>query len=154
VEVEVEVEVEVYWTSDTGACFDVYDKTTVESPVDSCVPVADYGVQHDTSSAEWLMEDAIPQKTPEEYFENLGQVSWTSVSFSEGAESDPNWHSPFAYYYDEYEIVAQKGKIYVPTCNIGSGPNGVLAYPANPAGSSSSGTFDSNTNSVSGCTSG
>jgi hypothetical protein len=26
--------------------------TTVESPVDSCAPVADYGVQHDTSSAE------------------------------------------------------------------------------------------------------
>jgi len=149
-----EVEVEVYWDSDTNACFEVYDKNTVTYPVHSCVTVADYGVQHDTSSAEWLMEDAIPQKTPEEYFENLGQVPWTSVSFSEGAESDPNWHSPFAYYYDEYEIVAQKGKIYVPTCNIGSGPNGVLAYPANPAGTSAAGTFDSNINSVDGCTSG
>lgn len=149
-----EVEVEVYWTSDTNTCFFVYDKSTGAYPVDSCITVADYGVQHDTSSAEWLMEDAIPQKSPEEYFENLGQVPWTSVAFSEGAESDPNWHSPFAYYYDEYEIVAQAGKIYVPTCKAGSGPNGVLAYPANPAGTSSAGTFDSNTNSVDGCTSG
>lgn len=75
---------------------------------------------HDTSSAEWLMEDAIPQETPEEYFENLGQVPATSVSFSEGAES----------------IRTGTARSLIPT------------------GSSSSGTFDSNTNSVSGCTSG
>jgi hypothetical protein len=60
-------------------------------PVDSCITVSDYGVQHGTSSAEWFMEDAIPQQKPEEYFENLGQVPWSSVSFSEGAESDQNW---------------------------------------------------------------
>jgi hypothetical protein len=75
--------------------------------VDSCITVADYGIQHDTSSAE----------------------------------------------YDEYEIVARAGKIYMPTCKADSGPNGALAYPANRAGSSSSGTFDINTNGVSDCTS-
>jgi hypothetical protein len=57
-----EVEVEVYWTSDTNTCFFVYDRTTGAYPVDSCLTVADYGVPHDTSSAEWLMEDAIPQQ--------------------------------------------------------------------------------------------
>jgi hypothetical protein len=148
-----ELAAEVYWTSDTNACFEVYDTTTDEFPIDDCGTVG-HSVQHDTSSAEWFMEDSLPQTSPEEYFENLNQVPWTDVSLSEGAEADPNWHSPFAYYYNEYQIAAQKPPDVIGTCNAGSGPNGNLAYPANPAGSSSSGTFDSNTNSVSGCTSG
>jgi hypothetical protein len=149
-----ELAVEVYWTSDTAACFDVIDLTTDQFPVDACETVG-HGVSHDTTSAEWFMEDSLPQTVPaEEYFENLNQVPWTDVSFSEGAEANPNWHSPFAYSYNEYRIAAQKPPDVIGTCVPGSGPGGILAYPANPAGTSAAGTFDSNTNAVSGCTTG
>jgi hypothetical protein len=101
-----ELAAEVYWTSDTSACFEV--TTSLPTfPIDDCGTIG-HSVQHDTSSAEWFMEDPLPQKSPDA----------------------------------------------IGTCNAGSRPNGILAYPANPAGSSFSGTFDSNTNSVSGCASG
>jgi hypothetical protein len=57
-----ELAAEVYWTSDTSACFEVYDTTTDEFPIDDCGTVG-HSVQHDTSSAEWFMGARRPIRT-------------------------------------------------------------------------------------------
>lgn len=88
---------------------DLYD---LPVPVDACQTVG-HGVAHDTTSAEWFMEDSLPQ----------------------------------------IESRRRSRRRYRPVRpRLGAG--GILAYPANPAGSSAAGTFDSNANAVSGCTSG
>jgi hypothetical protein len=146
------MKVEVYWESDTNACFYVLDTATGQALLNECVDVSNYGITHDTSTAEWFLEDALPIGL---YFENLNQIPWTDMSFSEGAEANPNWHDPFAYNYWVWQSQAQSGHNTVKTCTDGSGPNGVLAYPAHETDvTAAEGSMDINTNSVDGCTSG
>lgn len=146
-----EMAVEVYWESDTNACFYVLDTNTGQAPINSCVDVSNYGVQHNTSDAEWFLEDALPIGL---YYENLNQIPWTDMSFSEGAEVNPNWHDPFAYNYWVWQNQAQPNHNTVKTCIDYSGPNEILSYPVHESGDASAGEMDINTNSVDGCTSG
>jgi hypothetical protein len=147
-----EMKVEVYWESDTNACFYVLDNNTGQALINTCVDVSNYGISHDTSTAEWFLEDALPVGL---YFENLNQIPWTDMSFSEGAEANPNWHDPFAYSYWVWQSQAQYDHNMVKTCIDGSGPNGILAYPVHETDvTAAEGSMDINTNSVDGCTSG
>ena len=147
--------VDVYWTSTTNACFQILDASTDTLPVNSCLNVnSAAGVPHDTSSAEWFIEDSLPIGL---YFENLNQIPWTSMSLSEQAQQYPRWHSPFNYNYMVYQIrAAPKGSgNMVGTCVPGSGPNGILSYPVHEASTdAANGQMDINTNAVNGCTSG